>query len=44
VRIRGIGEKVDKIRGEIVTKEPKLGPTIALLIAALVITAMTIPR
>lgn len=44
VRMKGLGEKVDKVRGAITPKEPKLAPPILLLIGAMAITAMTLPR
>lgn len=44
VRIKGIGERVEKVRGETVAAPPKLGPTILLLIAAIAISIMTMPR
>ncbi len=44
VRIKGMGENVEKVRGKIIPTKPKLIRPILLLIGALVITVMTLPR
>jgi len=44
VRMKGIGVKEQKIRGEVVPNEPKLAPAIVLLVASLVTTVLTLPR
>ena len=43
VRVKGIGIKREKIRGEFVHHKPKLFAPLALLIAALIATALTVP-
>jgi hypothetical protein len=44
VRMKGMGDKVEKDHGRIVPVTPKLAAPIVLLIAALVVTVMTSPR
>lgn len=44
VRIKGLGIKVEKIRGEPVPTELKLAKPILLFIAAVVTTLMTMPH
>ena len=44
VRTKGLGEKHEKIRGVVITKKPRLGPPIAVLVIAIVAAIMTIPR
>lgn len=44
VRMKGMGGHVEKVRGIVVSKKPKLGPTVALLIAAIIVAATTIPH
>lgn len=44
VRIRGIGENVEKLRGVVVPKKPRLAPPVLLLIAAIITAVLTIPR
>lgn len=44
VRLKGVGENVEKIRGVVVPNKPRLGPPIALLIAAIVVLIITFPR
>lgn len=44
VRINGMGERLEKVRGVIVSKTPKLASPIVFLISAIVIAAMTIPH
>lgn len=44
VRINGMGERLEKVRGVIVSKTPKLASPILFLISAIVIAAMTIPH
>lgn len=44
VRINGMGERLEKVRGVIVPKTPKLASPIVFLISAIVIAAMTIPH
>lgn len=43
VRLKGIGIKSEKIRGEIIPQQPKLFAPLALLIAALIVAALTAP-
>lgn len=44
VRMKGIGESTEKVRGVVVSKKPRLGPPFLLLIVAIVAAAMTIPH
>ena len=44
VRMKGIGVKEQKVRGEVVPDEPKLAPAIVLLVTALVTSVLTLPR
>lgn len=44
VRMRGIGERIEKIKGVVVEKKPKLGPPILFLVFSIVVAAMTFPR
>lgn len=44
VRIKGMGENVEKVRGVVTAKRPKLGPPLVLLIAAIIVAAVTFPR
>lgn len=44
VRMKGMGENIEKIRGEIIPKEPKLAPPILLLVAAVVTAVLTLPH
>jgi hypothetical protein len=44
VRMKGLGAHTEKIRGVVVEKKPRLAPPIALLIAAIIVAATTIPR
>jgi hypothetical protein len=44
VRMKGMGDKVEKIRGVSVPNEPKLIRPFALLIVTLITAAMTWPR
>jgi hypothetical protein len=44
VRLNGIGEQVEKVRGVVVSKKPKLGPPVVLLIISIVVAVLTIPR
>lgn len=43
VRMKGMGQKVEKEKGKIVPNKPKLFPPFALLVAALIIAVMTAP-
>jgi hypothetical protein len=44
VRMNKMGENVQKIRGIVVTRKPRLGPPIALVVAAIIVAATTIPH
>ena len=44
VRMKGIGERVEKVKGVVVSKSPKLAPPILLLVCSIVVAAMTFPR
>lgn len=44
VRTKGFGDHIDKVRGVVITKKPKLTPPIVFLVAAIVVAAMTVPR
>lgn len=44
VRMKGIGENVQKVRGVVVTRKPRLAPPIVLLIVAIIVAAVNIPR
>ncbi|MDP3511958.1 MAG: hypothetical protein Q8S20_04350 [Sulfuritalea sp.] len=44
VRIKGIGGNVEKLRGVVVPKRPMLGPPVLLLIAAVIVAVVTLPR
>jgi hypothetical protein len=44
VRLKGIGERTEKIKGVAVIKKPKLGPPIVFLVFSIVLAAMTFPR
>jgi hypothetical protein len=42
--MKGIGARVDKVKGVVVTKSPKLAPPILFLVFCIVLAAMTFPR
>ncbi|MDO8788285.1 MAG: hypothetical protein Q7J42_09485 [Sulfuritalea sp.] len=44
VRMKGMGDHVEKLRGVIVAKKPDLFPTMVPLVAAIIVAAMTIPH
>ena len=44
VRMKGLGERVEKVKGVPVTKRHKLAPPIAFLIFSIILAAMTFPR
>jgi hypothetical protein len=44
VRMKGVGERVEKVKGVVVTKSPKLAPPILFLVFSIVLAAMTFPR
>ena len=44
VRSKGMGESQEKVRGVVVQKKSRLGPPILLLVASIVVAALTIPR
>ncbi len=44
VRMKGIGERIEKVKGVAVTKSPKLAPPILFLVFSIVLAAMTFPR
>ncbi len=44
VRMKGLGERVEKVKGVPVTKSPKLAPPILFLIGSIIMAAMTFPR
>ncbi len=44
VRMNRIGENIEKIKGVVVRKKPRLGAPFALLIASIVVAAVTFPR
>ncbi len=44
VRMKGIGERVEKVKGVVVTKSPKLFPPIVFLVFSVILAAMTFPR
>lgn len=44
VRIKGLGENTEKVRGVVVAKKPRLGPPIMLLVVAIVVAAVSIPH
>ena len=44
VRMKGLGERVEKVKGVPVTKKPKLAPPVLFLIFSIVLAAMTFPR
>lgn len=44
VRINGIGENVEKVKGVVVAKKPRLAPPILFLLAAIITAASTIPH
>lgn len=44
VRMKGIGERNEKIRGVVVPEKPRLGPPLGLLVIAIIAAAMTAPH
>jgi hypothetical protein len=44
VRMKGIGERIEKIKGVVVTKTPRLGPPVVFLVFSIVLAVMTYPR
>ena len=44
VRNKGMGESQQKFRGVLVRNKPKLGPPVMLLVASIVVAALTIPH
>lgn len=44
VRMKGIGENVQKVRGVLVARKPRLVPPIVFMIVAIIVAAATIPR
>ncbi len=44
VRVNGIGENVEKVRGVPVPRKPKLGRLFVFLLAAIITAAVTIPH
>jgi hypothetical protein len=44
VRMKGIGERVEKIKGVVVNKPPSLGPPFVFLVFSIVLAVMTYPR
>jgi hypothetical protein len=44
VRLKGIGERIEKIKGVVVTKKPKLAPPVVFLVFSIVLAVMTFPR
>ncbi|MDP1907534.1 MAG: hypothetical protein Q8K85_04475 [Hyphomicrobium sp.] len=44
VRMKGLGENTEKVRGVVTAKKPRIGPPIALLIVAIIVAAMNIPH
>ena len=44
VRVTGMGEKAGKVRGQSISSKPRLAPPIVLLVAAIIIAAVSIPR
>ena len=44
VRTKGLGESQEKVRGVLVRNKPKLGPPVMLLVASIVVAALTIPH
>ena len=43
VRMNGIGENVEKVRGVAVPRKPRLGPPFVVLVVAIIVAAATIP-
>lgn len=44
VRMKGIGERSEKVRGVVVPEKPRLGPPLGLLVIAIVVAAMSAPH
>lgn len=44
VRISGMGERTEKVRGVTISEKPKLVPPVVFLIAAIITAAMTVPH
>jgi hypothetical protein len=44
VRMKGLGQRTEKVRGVYVKKPERFGPPIALLIAAIAVAVMSIPH
>ncbi len=44
VLANGIGQRVEKANGGVVSKKPKLGRPILFLIACIIVAVMTIPK
>ena len=44
VRMKGIGARVEKVKGVVQTKKPKLAPVILFLIFSIILAAVTFPR
>lgn len=44
VRMKGIGANVEKRRGVVIEKKPKLAPPFLLLICSIIVAALNFPR
>lgn len=44
VRMKGLGENTEKVRGVVIAKKLRLGPPVALLVVAIIVAAVYIPR
>lgn len=43
VRMKGIGERVEKVKGVVQTKSPKLGPALLFLVFSIILAVVTFP-
>lgn len=44
VLVNGIGQRVEKVNGVLVSKKPKLGRPTLFLIASIIVAVMTVPK
>jgi len=44
VRMNGIGERTEKVRGVAVSAKPRLGPPALFLLVAIIVAVMTMPQ
>ena len=44
VRMKGLGERIVKVKGVVETKSPRLAPPIVFLLFSIILAAVTFPR